>query len=280
VGPAGDFVRDEAGRGRSRGVLVPVKLDNVDPPLKFGEVQAIDLTRWNGNPRAPSFVDLVATVAAKLDGRPVPPPRAPMRRLQKRLAIAGFASAFSYAGLGLVFNISGLQDQMCAVSLFQPGLSDMCGALGLGRRPTREERIAWAERPRSDCNALRSHIERFPNGAFRSAAADMLSARRVTQTETWQPGRRQLTLQALSDGAPASTEVTARARALERTQGKAEQLCRGFAATTLFRLKTASIEVRTWQCDRTGAGTVCGFEGEAICELEERRVQERESCES
>src|SRR5262245_55966900 len=42
VGPAGDFVRDEARRAKRRDVLVPVLLDNVEPPLGFGEVQTID----------------------------------------------------------------------------------------------------------------------------------------------------------------------------------------------------------------------------------------------
>jgi hypothetical protein len=73
VGPAGDFVRDEARRAKGRGVLVPVKLDKIDPPLGFGEIQAIDLTHWKGSSRDPFFQDLVAAVTAKLEGRPVPP---------------------------------------------------------------------------------------------------------------------------------------------------------------------------------------------------------------
>src|SRR5262245_8400762 len=55
VGPAGDFVCDEAGQATRRSVLVPVMLERVDPPLGFGEIQAIDLTRWKGNPRDPFF---------------------------------------------------------------------------------------------------------------------------------------------------------------------------------------------------------------------------------
>src|SRR4051812_28464782 len=43
VGPAGDFVRDEARAAKQQGLLVPVKLDRVSPPLGFGEIQAIDL---------------------------------------------------------------------------------------------------------------------------------------------------------------------------------------------------------------------------------------------
>ena len=48
VGIEGAFVRDEATRAMSRGILVPVMIDRVAPPLGFGELQAIDLTHWRG----------------------------------------------------------------------------------------------------------------------------------------------------------------------------------------------------------------------------------------
>lgn len=73
VGPAGDFVRDEAAQAKRRGVLVPVLLDAVSPPLGFGEVQAINLSAWKGKTTDPFFGDLCAAVTAKLEGRPVPP---------------------------------------------------------------------------------------------------------------------------------------------------------------------------------------------------------------
>src|SRR5262245_27843806 len=60
VGPTADFVRDEARHAKSRGVLLPVTLDRVSPPLGFGEVQAIDLKGWRGSRRDPFFRDLVA----------------------------------------------------------------------------------------------------------------------------------------------------------------------------------------------------------------------------
>ena len=58
VGPLGRFVRDEAGRALRRGVYVPVKLDPVDPPLGFGETQAVSLIGWSGRRSAPCQKDL------------------------------------------------------------------------------------------------------------------------------------------------------------------------------------------------------------------------------
>jgi len=132
VGPAGDFVRDEAGQAKRRGVLVPVLLDKVDPPLGFGEIQAIDLTHWKGRSRDPFFQDLSAAVTAKLEGRAVPPAKGPMKRLIRRLTYSGFASAMAFGGLAFGLNLFGAQDQVCSMPLLQPYTSDVCGALGLG----------------------------------------------------------------------------------------------------------------------------------------------------
>ncbi len=65
------FVRDEAGRARDQGRLVPVLFDAVELPLGFGAFQAEDFTRWNGGADAPQMQILVATLRAKIEGRDV-----------------------------------------------------------------------------------------------------------------------------------------------------------------------------------------------------------------
>lgn len=49
VGPDGRFVRDEASRAQRRNVYVPVLIDKTQPPLGFGETQAISLVGWKGD---------------------------------------------------------------------------------------------------------------------------------------------------------------------------------------------------------------------------------------
>ena len=63
------FVRDEAGRARDDGRLVPVMLDKVDIPLGFGAFQAEDFSRWNGGSNAPQVLLLEEVLNAKLQGR-------------------------------------------------------------------------------------------------------------------------------------------------------------------------------------------------------------------
>jgi hypothetical protein len=278
VGPAGDFVRDEAGQAKRLGVLVPVTLERVAPPLGFGEIQAIDLTHWKGRPRDPFFQDLCAAVKAKLEGRTVPPAKGPRKRLVRRLTWSGVASAIGFGGLALAFNLFSAQDPACGAPFFQPQISDVCGALGLGNRPTKAERVAWEGRNPGSCEALRTHIERFPEGAYQDKAADILAARRITKTEIWIPNTRQLSLFTPQDDKSSKTKAAAQEEALARAQPAADRLCKSFVATTSFRLRSATPIAQSWTCSPNSMGVVCGFEGEAVCELEERRIQETETC--
>jgi TolB-like protein len=68
VGPGGSFVRDEASRAQRRGVYLPVRLDEVEPPLGFGEVQAPSLRGWRGDPADPRFQTLAEAVRTCVAG--------------------------------------------------------------------------------------------------------------------------------------------------------------------------------------------------------------------
>lgn len=278
VGPAGDFVRDEAGQAKRRCVLLPVLLDRVAPPLGFGELQAIDLSRWTGRQGDPFFVDLCAAARAKLAGRPPPPAKGPMKRLLRRLTWGSLASAGGAAALELGLNLFNAQEQGCALPFLQPGLSDLCGALRLGDRPTQAERLAWEAREAGSCAALRAYIERFPQAPTSRTAAVLLSGRRVLASETWTPTTRSLVL-FVSEGevAPAG-EAFARGDALRRAQIAADRLCRGFAVTASYRFVSAQPVVQTWRCRRLSAGMACGLDGKARCRVEERQIQESETC--
>lgn len=147
VGPAGDFVRDEAGQAKVRGILVPVLLERVRAPLGFGEVQAIDLAHWRGDARDPFFLDLVAAVRAKLEGRPAPPARGPVARLDAgRLTIGSVASALT-AGL----------------FAFAMDFTERAGSrLRHKARPARARRYLRRARPRRPAHARSTHRLRGP----------------------------------------------------------------------------------------------------------------------
>ncbi len=279
IGPAGDFVRDEASQAKARGILVPALLERVRPPLGFGELQSLDLAHWRGNQRDPFFLDLVAAVRAKLEGRAVPPARGPMARLLRRFTLGGVASA---AGAGLVafaMNVMSVQDHACAVPLAQPLLSDACGALGLGERPNHDERVAFESLPPGDCAALSDYRTRFEDSPLRALADSRLADRVVRAEERWVAFARQNpALFAPAAGPPAANQAAAQAAALARARPQAERLCRNFAASSLFRFKGATPVAQAWSCEPSGGGFVCGFDGLAQCDILEKQIVEHESC--
>lgn len=285
AGPEGGFVRDEAARAARRQVLVPVLLDRgLAPPLGFGELQAIDLSHWRGSARDPFFQDLVAALRARMAGQPAPSPQGPLKRLQRRLAAGGLATALGLLAAGFATNALNLQNQVCTLPLpgpAQPALSDACGALHLGGRPTRDERLAWAQRPPGSCEALRAHVRQFPEGAYRLQAQALVDARTPTRQNQWLPQESLLPLYVKTDGVlPAATEAAARASALERGRQKAADLCQTQGKLGGDRLRDATVTPGDWVCEPQRGGFVCGFEGKAQCMLEVAQTTEGEVCDT
>ncbi len=280
IGADGGFVRDEASSAARRNILVPVMMDKVDPPLGFGEHQAIDLTRWRGRQRDPFFQDLVSAIRTKIEGRAVPRPKGPMARLRRRLTAGGITAALVALALAFATNTLNLQNTVCSAPFAQPLLSDTCGALGLGARPKKAERIAWGQRPEGDCEALREHLRKFPEGAYRATASALLDGRSVKTIEETTPTQQPLRMVVVRDAHPASNETAAKADAIERGKKKAQAMCRDFAASGQFRFRDADVRPQEWFCDTVRGGTLCGFEGDAVCTLDAIIMKELEICHS
>jgi len=73
VGSEGHFVRDEAARAQRNDTYLPVRLDAVDPPLGFGEVQAISLIGWKGeagDSRVRAVIDAARNMTAGIRFKP------------------------------------------------------------------------------------------------------------------------------------------------------------------------------------------------------------------
>jgi TolB-like protein/Tfp pilus assembly protein PilF len=102
TGPGGSFVRDEATRALRRGTYLPVRIDPVEPPLGFGETQALSLIGWKGDRTDPRYLALLAAAQAVIAGKPRPIPAAyePKRGVDRRLMLGGGATVAVAAGLG------------------------------------------------------------------------------------------------------------------------------------------------------------------------------------
>ena len=77
------WVRDEANEGLERGILVPVLIDSVAPPMGFRSIHAANLVGYRGDQSSPGFRQLVADLSALLPPATqktrTPPPVAPER---------------------------------------------------------------------------------------------------------------------------------------------------------------------------------------------------------
>ena len=56
------WVRAEADVARHAGTLIQVSIDGVTPPLPFGQIQCADLSGWSGDPNAPGWRKVTASV--------------------------------------------------------------------------------------------------------------------------------------------------------------------------------------------------------------------------
>jgi serine/threonine-protein kinase len=104
IGHDGHFVRDEARRAQRRGVYVPFCLDAVDPPLGFGEIQALSLKSWKGDRSDPRFLALADAIRERITGERRGRGTAHQGKagISRRAAIAGGAgvAAVAVAGVG------------------------------------------------------------------------------------------------------------------------------------------------------------------------------------
>ena len=67
-----DSVIEEAQVAKTKGLLVPLRLDPVELPLGFGLIQAPDLSEWKNNTHDSEFLQLMDAVASKIPFSPQP----------------------------------------------------------------------------------------------------------------------------------------------------------------------------------------------------------------
>lgn len=97
-----EWVLEEAHKGKNRGVLLPIRIDAVEPPFGFSLRQAGNFIHWNNKPDHPAFIELAAQIYGLLGKPPESPPLPPSPQPQSRsgMMLAGIA-AVAMAGGGV-----------------------------------------------------------------------------------------------------------------------------------------------------------------------------------
>ncbi len=96
------FVRDESSRALKHDKLLPVRIEDIELPLGFGQLHTLDLLDWDGNADDEAFDKLLLEVRRRQQrtplGLPAEPPR-PGRRWPRRSSwMAGVALALAAGG--------------------------------------------------------------------------------------------------------------------------------------------------------------------------------------
>ena len=277
TGPDGVYVREEAERAKTRGVLLPVRLEAVAPFFGFGEVQALDLTTWDGATDAACWRHFVDTLRAIVDGRPRPPPVPPEGPYRPWRMAAVVLAAVSL--VGLIISLVGWTPVMCRAA----ALREACRAIGVGGVPVRADEEAWAAAQQAVKDSgrgdgYRAYLRDHPVGAFAAAAQAGLAACRNLADERWQRSDDALPLVVPPALSPAGSEAVARERSAADVQRQADALCAVYEKSPTHKLLGATPDARGWRCRPENRGWTCAFDGQVVCQLEVRSTVGREAC--
>lgn len=270
TGATADFVRDEASRAMRSGKLLQLRIDDVALPLGFGEHQAIDLIGWDGQADDARFQYVVSAVRAVMERKPMPIPP-PIRR--RRVVWTASTVALFVMGAGLLLGLPAGQRAICTV----PGVRGVCGEMGWGGVASRAEEALWASRRAGDCDVLRRIITQFPKGVYAEEARRRLGAAQPGTKERWEDGERRIPMTVQPKLQPFASEAEAQRDALARAAKEAETEC-GFWNQGEFRVVAAKAVLREWRCMQRLGGHACSFEGEAVCAVKVRKVDQVEAC--
>ena len=188
-------------KAASEGRLISVLMEATPLPPGLRSHPVVDLSHWRGSRDNPALSELLGKLKLPAqDCAPKTVGATVTRRMRRLLGGVTVLVVLSFA-FAFTINVLAVQNNLCSINFVQPNLSDICGALGLGGKPEREERLAWEGRLLGSCDALRTHIEQFPNGAFRTTAADMIDGRRTVSEEGWVPDEHRLPIfEPIGDG--------------------------------------------------------------------------------
>jgi hypothetical protein len=171
------WVKEEAGHGKARGILVPVRIHDVEPPLGFGLIQAADLRYWKGDRDDKNWRDFVGTVGKVVRGEKIAQLFAPQLGRKR----TGLIATLAVAGTALA---------ALAIAIF--------GAPGsVPSKPvTANEQAAWVDAMKTkERRHFEAYLADFPKGRFaEDAKAALASCRKIAEVRS-EPFERKFNVQ-------------------------------------------------------------------------------------
>lgn len=248
------WVLEEAERAKKRSVLLPVRIDPVEPPFGFAEIQTLDLIGWQGDEKAPHWLQVLASVRAILSGES-PSQVAPLpKRRGSRRFLLGAGGLTALLALAAWF---GLRSDPAETAAWQSLTQAAPGSLH-----------------RSD---FQLYLRRFPQGAHAAQARQAMAACRDQPVSEWRRQDDTLPLPVASQ--QGSSERQARAALQAALPAAAADICSPYRKNPeQHRLLGVRFDPEGIHCQATAGRWHCGFDGQAVCQLEVRRTTMQEIC--
>jgi hypothetical protein len=289
------WVKEEAAVGKNRGILLPVLIDDVEPPLGFGLIQAADLRGWDGQAKDPHFQHFLGALRAILSGERVAGMDAPRRRKSlpwMLLALAAVLLGGAVAGGLLLGNrapveVATQDPAALPVPGATPGAVSPSAPAGVvpGATPSpapaaaspEDDRLFAAAQAARTKQAFQDYLISYPNGAHADRVRNILLACRSEQREAWEPGGTGQPARGLSTESDL-TRDQACAAASTMANRQAALNCRTLTGSGQFRNGRVSVQPATCDCTQASYGWSCTIDLPARCDWEQRMPQVVEVC--
>ena len=256
---AAPWVKEEATVGKNRGVLLPAKIDEVDPPLGFMMIQAADLVGWRGDRDDQRWIFFLGAVRSILRGGSALAAEAPVRqppRTRNPLIlpiIIGLVlvAAAAFAGWSFMYD----RKPAAGVDRVPPVAALPAPVTPSSPQITENEQKLWdkavAEKSRQ---AFQSYLLAYPNGAYAQRARDTLLTCRTETHEVWKPGP-DIANQMVRgvSGGPLSSGTTAEqhcAKAKSNVRAQAKLMCETIATNGGYRNPKWTVADSPCDCQR------------------------------
>lgn len=282
------WVKEEAAFGKQRGTLLPVRIDDVEPPLGFGLIQMADLSHWDGDIEDETWDHFIEAAKATIAGEPVHGLEKPVRRknpLVKLLPIMALVVVVAGAGLYALAKLSSVS----GVSVdYGDGTTSTYSRGGPAKPTEAEEQMfqkAVESRLKSDyLDYLRAYGQGFYAEQVRN---DVLPFCAFEQHDVWKPNSVQQALRGVSHDTSIgsqdkkfASQKDACDAAKQSVEGLAERACRLIATNSQGRNGQHSLEWQDCDCSYLEAGEtwMCSVDPTYSCSWEMKSFENVEVC--
>jgi hypothetical protein len=302
------WVKEEANVGKSRGILLPVKIDEVDPPLGFTLIQAADLVGWRGDREDQRWGFLLGAIRGVLAGETPASLEAPLKqRGGKKSAISlplvalilialvvavGAITFFMLRERETVTASRPAPEAPASAPSAQPASAPATAAPApqpaAAPPPPATVQISASEQGLWDRameaktrQGFQTYLVAYPNGAYAQRARDILLTCRTETQENWKPGpdvANQM-LRGVGDTSSGMTSAQACAKAKSDVREQAKRICQTIVTNGNYR--NAKWTVSDAECDCKSPNprvTVCIADLPYSCRWEMKMTERIEIC--